>query len=92
MSLVRQLAFAATLIPLDHHRTSEKKLLEQRAQLEALAAIAHNRRRNVARAIDLPAENGGAARSRIANCQSYVLRYSSGSLTGSETSARVDGL
>ena len=43
-------------------------MLEQPAQLErrALAAIAHDGRRDVARAIDLPIANGGASRSRIA--------------------------
>jgi hypothetical protein len=43
-------------------------LLEQSAQLErwAIAAVAHDGRRDVARAIDLPVANRRAARSRIA--------------------------
>src|SRR4029077_14712873 len=45
-----------------------EKLLEQSAQLErwAIAAVAHDGRREVARAIDLPVANRHAARSRIA--------------------------
>ena len=43
-------------------------MLEQSAQFElgAIAAVAHDRRREVARAIDLPIANGSAPRSRIA--------------------------
>jgi hypothetical protein len=43
-------------------------LLKQAAQFErrAMAAVRHHGRRDVARAIDLPADNAGAARSRIA--------------------------
>src|SRR5215813_9161949 len=46
----------------------EEKLLKQPAQFErrAIAAVRHRGRRDVALAIDLPADNGGAARSRIA--------------------------
>src|SRR5262245_62328180 len=46
----------------------KQKLLEQRVHLErrAIAFVRHHGRRDVARAIDLPADNGGAARSRIA--------------------------
>src|SRR5215510_15750831 len=45
-----------------------QELLEQAAQFKrrALAAVRHRGRRDVALAIDLPADNGGAARSRIA--------------------------
>jgi hypothetical protein len=45
----------------------EEKLLEEPAQLErrALAAVRHQGRCDVARAIDLPVANGGASRSRI---------------------------
>ena len=53
-----------------HHLLTHlrEKLLEQSAQFElrTLAAVAHDRRRDVARAIDLPIANGSAARSRIA--------------------------
>src|SRR5262249_43873563 len=46
----------------------EEKLLKQPAQFErrAIAAVRHRGRRDVALTIDLPADNGGAARSRIA--------------------------
>src|SRR5262245_54941608 len=45
-----------------------QELLEQPAQFErrALAAVAHDRHRDIARAIDLPVANHRAARSRIA--------------------------
>jgi len=60
----------------------EQKLLEQLAQLEwrTLAAVAHDGRRDVARAIDLPAANRRTAQSRIAPRAALSLLASNAAL------------
>src|SRR4051812_428967 len=62
----------------------EQKLLEQPAQLQgrALAAVAHDGRREVARAIDLPIPNRRAAQSWITLRAALSLLASDPALAG----------